>query len=92
MRRRKQQQQQRKSDTENLEMRVNDVHSSRKQRQLTIMLVTVNLAFYLFTTPAIAIFITESSAPKTREINKLKRSFLVSQISVLLVQLHNAVS
>jgi len=73
-------------------MRIFDVHSSRKQRQLTIMLVTVNFAFYLFTTPAMIIYIAEYSPPKHSEIDKLKRSFVFSQASVLLLQLNNAVS
>jgi hypothetical protein len=90
--RRRKQQTQRSSDAHQLEMHVSDVHSSRKQRQLTIMLVTVNLAFYLFTTPGLIIYIAEYSPPKDPEISKLKRSFVFSQISVLLLQLNNAVS
>jgi hypothetical protein len=73
-------------------MRISDVHSNRKQRQLTVMLVTVNLAFYLFTTPAWVMYILELSPPKHQEITKLKRSFLFAQISVVLLQLNNAVS
>lgn len=83
---------QQSSNNENLDMRVSDVNSNRKQRQLTIMLVTVSLAFYLFTTPAMIIYIAEYSPPKHRDLYKLKRSFLVSQMSVPILQLHNAVS
>ncbi|UJR21500.1 hypothetical protein I4U23_024584 [Adineta vaga] len=78
------------SNDETSELRISDVHSNRKQRQLTIMLVTVNFAFYLFTTPALIIYIAEYSPPKHREIDKLKRAVLFSQTSVLLLQLHNA--
>ncbi|CAF0722525.1 unnamed protein product [Adineta ricciae] len=83
-------QQKRLSGDESSELRVTDVHSNRKQRQLTIMLVTVNFAFYLFTTPASIVYIAESSPPKHREISKLKLSILFSQTSVLILQLHNA--
>ncbi|CAF0912106.1 unnamed protein product [Rotaria sordida] len=78
------------SNREGLNIRISDVHSNRKQRQLTIMLVTVNLAFYLFSTPAMIAFIVQYSPPKHHELNKLKRRFLFSHISVLLLQLHNA--
>lgn len=89
-RRKKQQHQQ---NTENIEMRVSDVNSSRKQRQLTIMLVTVNLAFYLFTTPAMIMYIAELDPPEPNtKLPILKRRWLFSQLSVLLLQLHNAVS
>ena len=89
-RRKKQQHQQ---NTENVEMRVSDVNSSRKQRQLTIMLVTVNLAFYLFTTPAMIMYIAELDPPKPdTKLSILKRRWLFSQLSVLLLQLNNAVS
>ncbi len=85
-------QRRKQSNDKKLDIRITDVHSNRKQHQLTIMLLTVNFAFYLFTTPAMIIYIAEYSPPKHYEINKLKRSFLVSQISVILLQLHNAVS
>jgi len=77
---------------EKFEIRVNDLNSNRKQRQLTIMLVTVSLSFYLFTTPAMVIYIAEFQRPKHRHIEKIKQSILFSQISVLLLQLNNAVS
>ncbi len=90
--RRRKQQAQRLSDADQCEMRISDVHSNRKQRQLTIMLVTVNLAFYLFTSPAMILYIAEYNPPKHIEITKLKRSFVFSQISVIFLQLNNAVS
>jgi hypothetical protein len=79
-------------DNDDIKMRISDVHSSRKQRQLTIMLVTVNLSFYLFTTPAMIIYIAEYFPRKHSDIRELKRSFVFSQVSVLLLQLNNAVS
>jgi hypothetical protein len=88
---RRRKEQKRLSDSNPFEMRICDVNSNRKQRQLTIMLVTVNLAFYLFTTPALISFIAENYPPKL-EINKLKRSFVFSQVTVLFLQLSNAVS
>jgi hypothetical protein len=75
-----------------LELRINDVHSNRKQRQLTIMLVTVSLSFYLFTTPAMILYIAEYRPRVHRDIKKIKQDFLISQISVIFLQLNNAVS
>ena len=80
------------SDARHVEIRVNDVHSSRKQRQLTIMLITVSLSFYVFTTPAMFVYVTESTRPKHRDLATIKRNFLLSQITVVLLQLNNAVS
>ena len=74
------------------EMRINDINSNRKQRQLTSMLVTVSLSFYLFTTPAMVVYINEYYPPKHRELEKLKLNILFSQISVIFLQLNNAVS
>ena len=91
IRRRKEQKKRSLSD-DACEMRVSDANSNRKQRQLTIMLVTVNLTFYLFTTPAMILYIAEYFPPKNPELDKLKRSFLFSQISVIFLQLNNAVS
>ncbi|CAF5020105.1 unnamed protein product, partial [Rotaria socialis] len=78
------------SNDEKLQMRVSDVNSNRKQQQLTIMLVTVNLAFYLFTTPAMIIYILEITPPNHRILYKLKRSHIISNMSVVLLQLNNA--
>ncbi|CAM4776611.1 unnamed protein product [Rotaria magnacalcarata] len=74
----------------NLDMRINDVNSNKKQRQLTIMLVTVSLSFYLFTIPGMVIFLIEIYALKSREINKIKLKFILSQLSVIILQLNNA--
>lgn len=91
--RRREEQKKRSSADDSCEMRVSDPNSNRKQRQLTIMLVTVNLTFYLFTTPAMIIYIAEYfPPPKNPELAKLKRSFVFSQISVIFLQLNNAVS
>ncbi|CAF4424634.1 unnamed protein product, partial [Rotaria magnacalcarata] len=78
------------SNDERLQMRVSDVNSNRKQQQLTIMLVTVNLAFYLFTTPAMIIYILEITPPNHRILYKLKRAQIISSMSVILLQLSNA--
>ncbi|CAF0989653.1 unnamed protein product [Rotaria sordida] len=77
-------------DEQQLQMRISDVNSGRKQRQLTIMLVTVSLSFYLFTTPAMILFISEYHPVKHNDINKLKQNILISQMSVILLQLNNA--
>lgn len=74
-----------------LELRVNDPQSNKKQRQLTIMLVTVSLAFYCFSTPAIIMFIREHFSPKKATAHQLKRNAFFSQVSVPLLQLQNAV-
>ena len=79
-------------DERKSEIRINDLHSSRKQRQLTIMLITVSLSFYLFTTPAMVVYIAQFFPTKHRRLNKMKQDFIFSQISVLLLQLNNAVS
>jgi hypothetical protein len=74
-----------------VEMRVNDVHTHRKQRQVTIMLVTVNIAFYTFTTPAMIIYLMETYAPKDLDVNQKMRIWFLGQCSVPLFQLPNAV-
>lgn len=90
--RRRKEQKKRCSTDDSCAMRVSDANSNRKQRQLTIMLVTVNLTFYLFTTPAMIKHITEYYPPKNPELSRLKRAALFSQISVIFLQLNNAVS
>lgn len=80
------------NDEKKADIRICDVNSSRKQRQLTIMLVTVSLSFYLFTTPAMIFYIMKYFPPQHRELNRLKYNFLLSQISVVILQLNNAVS
>ncbi|CAF4208863.1 unnamed protein product, partial [Rotaria magnacalcarata] len=51
---------------------------------------TVNLAFYLFTTPAMIIYILEITPPNHRILYKLKRAQIISSMSVILLQLSNA--
>ncbi|CAF1437930.1 unnamed protein product [Rotaria sordida] len=77
-------------DEQKLDIRINDINSNRKQRQLTIMLVTVSLSFYLFTTPAMVMFISEYHPSQHKDINKIKQNIFFSQISVILLQLNNA--
>ena len=93
---RRQQQQQASSEHPSdkglVEMRVSDVHSSRKQRQLTIMLVTVNIVFYAFTTPATVMFFMEIFPPKDADTATRKRRMFFDNFSVPLSQLPNAVS
>ncbi|CAM2701787.1 unnamed protein product [Rotaria socialis] len=74
----------------NLDMRINDVNSNKKQRQLTIMLVTISLSFYLFTIPGMIMFLIEIYALKSRDINKIKLKFVLAQLSVIVLQLNNA--
>ena len=69
-----------------------DPHASRKQRQLTLMLITVSLSFYLFTTPAMIAFLLEWFPVDRFEVSKAKRRFIFSQISVFILQSNNAVS
>ncbi|CAF0877370.1 unnamed protein product [Rotaria sordida] len=77
-------------DEQKLNMRKSDINSSGKQRQLTIMLVTVSLSFYLFTTPAMILFIREYHPVKHHDINKIKQNIFFSQMSVILLQLNDA--
>mgnify|MGYP002378461014 FL=1 len=70
---------------------VSDTNANRKQRQLTIMLVTVSLTFYLFTTPAQISFYNQHYSRPDRSIEQMKREFLFGQISVIILQLNNAV-
>jgi hypothetical protein len=56
------------------------------------MLVTVSLSFYAFSTPAIIAYILDYYPPTHRELNKIKIRFLFAQITVVLLQLNNAVS
>ena len=71
-------------------MSVRDIHSKSKQRHPTTMLVSVNLVFYLFTTLAITIYIAEYYPSNYRDLSRIKRPFLSSQISILFLQLYNA--
>ncbi|CAF3253087.1 unnamed protein product [Rotaria socialis] len=74
----------------NLDMRISDVNSNKKQRQLTIMLVTISLSFYLFTIPGMIMYLIEIYSLKSRDINKIKLKFILAQLSVIVLQLNNA--
>jgi hypothetical protein len=71
---------------------VNAVSFNRKQQQLTIMLVTVSLSFYLFTTPAIIDYIRQLHPPQHHDIKRLKIRFLMMNLTVLWLQMSSAVS
>jgi hypothetical protein len=77
---------------ENAIHQLNAISFNRKQQQLTIMLVTVSLSFYLFTTPAIIDYIHQINPPKNRDIKTLKMRLLMANISVLWLQMSSAVS
>ena len=70
----------------------NAVLFNRKQQQLTIMLVTVSLSFYFFTTPAIIDYIYQLHPPRHQNAKRLKMRFLMMNLSVLWLQMSSAVS
>jgi hypothetical protein len=76
-------------DSEN---QLNATSFNRKQQQLTIMLVTVSLSFYLFTTPAIIDYIRQINPPKHPDVKRLKLRLLLSNLSVFCLQMSSAVS
>jgi hypothetical protein len=76
---------------ENAIHQINAASFNRKQQQLTIMLVTVSLSFYLFTTPAIIDYIRQRNPPKYRDIKRLKMRFLGTNVTVLWLQMSSAV-
>lgn len=76
---------------ENAVNQLNAVAFNRKQQQLTIMLVTVSLSFYVFTTPAIIDYIRQLHPPTHNDVKKLKRRFLVMNLTVLWLQMSSAV-
>ncbi|UJR27377.1 hypothetical protein I4U23_008667 [Adineta vaga] len=78
------------ANTENSEIRICDVNFNRKQRQLTIMLLTVSLSFYLFTTPASIIYIIQLNRSKSRSVYEIKQTFVLDQITIIFLQLNNA--
>jgi 7 transmembrane receptor (rhodopsin family) len=65
---------------------------NRKQLQLTVMLVTVSLSFYVFTTPAIIDYIRQRNPPTYRDVKRLKMRFLRTNLTVLWLQMSSAVS
>ncbi|CAF0818833.1 unnamed protein product [Adineta steineri] len=75
---------------ENAIHQINAASFNRKQQQLTIMLVTVSLSFYLFTTPAIIDYIRQRNPPKYRNIKRLKMRFLRTNLTVLWLQMSAA--
>ena len=75
-----------------VEMHVSDVNSNRKQRQLTIMLVTVSLSFYLFTAPTIYSLIGLRTLPDKPSLGDYKFDSVFMVIAMILHQLNNAVS
>ena len=77
---------------ENAIHQINAASFNRKQQQLTIMLVTVSLSFYLFTTPAIIDYIRQRHPPAYRDIKRLKMRFLRTNLTVLWLQMSSAVS
>ncbi len=76
---------------ENAVHQLNAISFNRKQQQLTIMLVTVSLSFYLFTTPAIIDYIRQINPPKHHDLKRLKSRFLMANLSVLWLQMNSAV-
>ncbi|CAF1197757.1 unnamed protein product, partial [Didymodactylos carnosus] len=63
---------------------------NRKQTQLTLMLVSVSISFYIFTTPAIIDYILQMNPPKRPDVKKLKSRFLRTNLTTLLLQLNSA--
>lgn len=77
---------------ENAIHQLNAVSFNRKQQQLTIMLVTVSLSFYIFTTPAIIDYILKRNPPNRNDITSVKRRFLLSNLSLFWLQMSSAVN
>ena len=77
---------------ENAVHQIDAVTFNRKQLQLTVMLVTVSLSFYLFTTPAIIDYIRQRNPPTYRDVKRLKMRFLRTNFTVLWLQMSSAVS
>lgn len=75
---------------ENAVQQLNAVSFNRKQQQLTLMLVTVSLSFYLFTTPAIIDYIRQINPPTDYDLKKLKMRFLTANLTVLWLQMSSA--
>jgi len=87
----KRQRSQKLINPENAIHQINAASFNRKQQQLTIMLVTVSLSFYLFTTPAIIDYILQRNPPKYRDIKRLKLRFLRTNLTVVWLQMSSAV-
>jgi len=76
---------------ENAIHQINAALFNRKQQQLTIMLVTVSLSFYLFTTPAIIDYVRQRHPPQYRDVKRLKMRFLRTNLTVIWAQMNSAV-
>lgn len=76
---------------ENAIHQINAASFNRKQQQLTIMLVTVSLSFYIFTTPAIIDYIRQRHPPMHRDVKRIKMRFLTTNLTVLWLQMSSAV-
>ena len=77
---------------ENAVHQIDAASFNRKQVQLTVMLVTVSLSFYIFTTPAVIDYIRQRNPPTYRDVKRLKMRFLRTNLSVLWLQMSSAVS
>lgn len=88
----KRQRQQTLMDPDSATNQLNAISFNRKQQQLTIMLVTVSLSFYLFTTPAVVDYIRQMYPPPRNDVKRLKQRFLMANLSVLWLQMSSAVS
>ncbi|CAF3432266.1 unnamed protein product [Rotaria socialis] len=75
---------------ENAINQINIALFNRQQQQLTLMLTTVSLSFYIFTTPIIIDFILQRKPPDHRDIKRLKMRFLLSNLTVLWLQMSSA--
>ena len=87
----KRQRSQKLINPENAIHQINAASFNRKQQQLTLMLVTVSLSFYLFTTPAIIDYILQRHPPKHRDLKRLKLRFLKTNLTVIWLQMSSAV-
>lgn len=77
---------------ENAIHQINAASFNRKQQQLTVMLVTVSLSFYLFSTPVVYDYISQRNPPKYRDVKRLKMRFLRTNITVIWLQMSSAVN
>jgi len=77
-------------NTENPVHQLNAASFNRKQRQLTVMLVTVSLGFYLFSTPVIIDYIRQIYPPTYHDVQRLKMRFLRTNLTVLWGQMSSA--
>lgn len=76
---------------ENAMSQINAASFNRKQQQLTLMLVTVSLSFYIFSTPTVIDYILQGKPPDHKDPKRLKILILRSNLTVLWVQMSSAV-